>query len=408
MRSFVVALALMPALAWAEDAPRVTVELAEDSAVVGQPLVVRIKVLVPSFMPKPPVFPTLEVPGLMVRLPERAGGPVSEKIDGETWSGVQRAYRLYPLQAGAFQIPAQDLTLTLAGADPANPQVVQVPFEAFSFTATVPDGAEGLDPLILAAGFTLSQQVEGAEGLEVGGAVTRTLTAKITGTTPVLIPGLTPAAEDPALRAYPDEPDVAESEDRGLLSGTRTERVTYVAQAPGDVVLPALELSWFNTGTGKVETASVPEQALTITGAPLAAVGSGQGDMGRVLWALAGLVVLGLIAWRLRPCATAVLTGWRARWQASEAFAWRQLKAAIGARDLGAVYVAYDLWLRRAGLSQDAKVSDALARIGRERFAGQGTPDAASWAALQQAVSDQRRHGAGRAAAEVLPPLNPR
>ena len=104
--------------------PNVTVTLDPETTVVGQPVVLRIKVLVPTWMPKPPVFPNFEVPSVMVRLPERASGPVSETIDRETWSGVQRAYRLYPLEAGVITLPAGVIGLTYAepGATVPRPQ----------------------------------------------------------------------------------------------------------------------------------------------------------------------------------------------------------------------------------------------------------------------------------------------
>ena len=97
-------------MASAQD-PQIEVTAEQDEVTVGQPYILRVKVLVPTFMPKPPVFPTFEVPGLIVRLPERSTSPVSERVDGDTWAGVQRTYRIYPMQVGITEIPDQQLSI---------------------------------------------------------------------------------------------------------------------------------------------------------------------------------------------------------------------------------------------------------------------------------------------------------
>ena len=243
-RALVLLLLCLAAPSAALEEPRLTAELEAGETVVGQPLILRLKILVPTWMPSPPAFPTFEVPGVMVRLPERASGPVSETVEGETWSGIQRSYRLYPLGAGQIEIPGQTMTVTYADPDAPDPVTVDLPVAPVRFTATVPDAARGLDPLILATGFTLEETVSIPEELEVGGAVTRSLTARIEGTTPVLIPALLPPLDQAGLRAYPEEPKVAEEEDRGILSGTRTEAATYLATAEGSADLPEISFDW--------------------------------------------------------------------------------------------------------------------------------------------------------------------
>ena len=96
--------------------PILRMEFKQTETIPGQPLVLRVTVLVPTWLPEAPVFPSLEVPNVMVRLPERASGPASERVKGETWSGVTRAYRLYPMKAGGFRIPP--LPVTVTSADP--------------------------------------------------------------------------------------------------------------------------------------------------------------------------------------------------------------------------------------------------------------------------------------------------
>ncbi len=392
--------------------PRVETELSADTTVVGQPLVLRVKVLVPTWMPSPPAFPSMEAPNLMVRLPERATNPISERVGGETWSGVSRAYRLYPMIAGQFSLPAQSVALTYA--DPgggAEPLTIQAPIEAVTFVAILPAGAEALDPPILANGLSLEQTLDGGDGtLGQGDAVTRTLTATITGTSALFIPPLIPEVSAQAVQSYPRDPVVKDTDVRGVVSGSRTDTTTYVAQYGGSVDLPEISIEWFNVETGKVETATVPGVTLSVDAPPPPPDAPKINK--RQIAILTGSVLLLLLGlWVLRryalPPLTAYLAGRRARWNASEAFAAKRVEQAIDRKDLNGVLNALALWTSRCPGSEGTALEPALAGIGAVRFGGSigGSGD---WAALAAAFRAERtRRTGGDTDTHDLPPLNP-
>lgn len=394
--------------------PRIGFELDTDTVVVGQPLVLHIKVLVPTWMPNSPDFPTLEVPSLMVRLPERATSPISERIDGETWSGVQRAYRLYPLAAGEYELPAGNVAITYADPDTTDPIAYSTSLPDIRFTATFPKSAADLSPPVLATGFTLEQTIDGASELVVGDAITRTLIASIEGTTPILIPQLAKESNATALRAYPKDPVVTESEDRGTLSGTRTETITYVAQTDGTLSLPEVTIDWFNLETGKIETASVPEISLTVTGAPPKPPEPAEIARWLGLAALALAIGWGAFKW-FRPAISNWIDTRRNNWHNSEQYAHHVILAAITNQDLSALMVALDHWksVARAGAPGDFDDLDgALASVGAARFGGEEQHDttsqwrqvAATYSKTRARLRTKRRTNSTRSS---LPPLNP-
>jgi hypothetical protein len=394
--------------------PQVTFELESDIAIVGQPLRLRIEVLVPTWMPKPAVFPTIEVPSLLVRLPERGAGPISGRIDGETWSGVQRSYRLYPLAAGEFELPAGDIVVTYADPDTTEPVEFRTPLPDIRFAAGVPSAAVGLDPPIIAQGFTLEQSIDGETALEAGDAITRTITARIDGTTPVLIPALTPEMAGTALRGYGKEPVVSETEDGGVLSGSRVETTTYVGQQDGSATLPGLTLDWFNLATGKIETVTLPETTVSVTGTAVSANPPSPREIAR--WVGAGLLAaLGLwLAWRyVRPPLVQALADARARYEASERAAYQRLARALKARDLSGSLAAAELWARFYPDTPDAAapVQQALTGIGAARFGNERSNNANSaWLEAERAAHTTRSALRRRSAAsslQDLPPLNP-
>ena len=414
------ALALLAGAALAqEDArPVLRVEMPEGAATVGQPLVLRLTVLVPTWMPKPPEYPTFEVANLLVRLPERATSPVSETIGGETWSGTSRGYRLYPLVPGTFEIPAQSMTVTYADPGTTQPVALELPVAAVRFDAALPKGAEGLDPPVVAQGFTLDQTVQGDTELTVGDALTRTVTATIEGTTPILIPQLLapPDATDGAgpLRAYPDEPKVTESENRGTLSGSRSETVSYVAQAGGSADLPEIRFDWFNLETGSVETAT-----LAAIGVDVAMPPPPPPDSLDIALKVAGALIVAALAYLvlrwLSPRIARAWTGLRRRWLNSELRAHRAVLRAIKSRDIGLLLAALDAWRKHhpnPPADDAARLHRALAPLGAAHYGASGRAAAPSdWrgaeAAYRRLRRDLLRMRRPDRPGHTLPALNP-
>ncbi len=384
-------------------APQITVEAPEEPVIVGQPAIVRIKVLVPTFMPQPPEFPSLEQQNLLVRLPERASGPVSETVNGETWSGVQRSYRVYPLIAGDITFDAQKVAVTYA--DPATNAPVQatVDLPPVKITAEIPGGAEGLDPLIIATGLSLEQKLEGPTDMQAGDAITRELTARISGTTPLLIPVLTPQQQSPLLRAYHKEPRISESEERGVLSGQRQEEVVYIAQQEGDAQLPEVSIDWFNLQTNQIETASVPATDLTLA-PPKWQPPSLDAVLKFVAFTAIALFATGAL-WRfLSPRIRALREAHRDQYLASRRYAEDALKTAVQAHDLNATYTALELWRSRGENSKNAeKLEDCLTRIGAARYSG--CDQSEDWSSALQSLTSLR--DAAARDKDALPPLNP-
>ncbi|WP_421982983.1 BatD family protein [Roseibium sp.] len=353
VRLLVLAMFLIAVPVWAQDAqiPEIRTSLEKDTAIPGQPLIYRVTVLVPTWLPSPPVFPSYETPNVVVRLPSRASGPTSETISGETWSGVTRSYRLYPMTAGTFQIPPGTIKVTYADPDNQQPVVVDAQTDGFEITGEIPEGAQGLDPFLAAKSLTLERTVKGTpESMKVGDALTITTTVKVTGVAPMFVPPLSDADPGDGLASYPKEPVLDEKEDRGLLSGTRSEETSLVAETAGSYAIPEKSLSWYNLESGKIETATVPEIALQVTGTA-GAQPEQQADpfdwRGLFGWLvlIALVAVLATVAWRLlSPGAKRSAAALKERYYTSESYLFRKLTAAIRQHDLNGTLQRASRW----------------------------------------------------------------
>ena len=409
-------MAWSPPSAQESQRPVVRLALEQDEAILGQPTVLRVTLLVPTWLLKAPVFPSFEIPNIIVRLPERASGPTSEEVDGETWSGVTRAYRLYPMTSGRFSIPPLPIEITYADPRTREPVAVELRTADVVFQGVAPEGAEDLDPFIAAQELTLEQTIEGEPGdLEPGGAVSRTVEAQIKGMSPIFLPELVQAASASGVALYPKEPVVTEIEERGILSGERVEQVVYVGQAGGRYTAPAISLRWFNLKTNQIETAELPGFDIVVQGTPPPP--PSDVDWRRIVpWIIGAslaTVLIGLLIRRLWPPFAAWRKQRRETYLRSEAFAFTQAEKALRARRFSDATQAVDLWRSRLPVGfgkHDADLSVALARLGAGfyRDPQSPVPDSRWSEAVQSLRAARREHiDASARANDALPPLNP-
>lgn len=415
---FYAAASLAPALAQESGEPIVEVELSESEVIPGQPTVLRMTVLVPTWLPKPVVFPTFEVPDLMVKLPERATSPVSRTIEGETWSGVSRAYRLSPMVPGSIAIPAQELTITWAEPGKPDPMVMKTSIDSMTVTGVVPDGAEELDPFIAATSLTLTEELSTEERvLKPGDSLTRQVILEIGGTSPLFVPSLLPRHEIQGVASYPAEPDVTETTDRTWVSGKRTESVTLVAESGGSGSVPAIEVNWYNLETNSVETARVDGFELSVD----APVARQRPEIDPRL--LLGIGLLGIcivfVVTRLSRWFFPKVRDWnqsriRAR-VATENWAYTQLQRAVRDKDYGALMPALSMWQERLPdmrVGGDPALEVSLTNLGRDLYGPVHEHREAAWSDLSKALAayrarvknHQKRHHEGYA----LAPINPK
>lgn len=405
---------LMFALPVAAQEPVLRTDIDQTEAIPGQAISLRLTVLVPTFMPEPPVWPSFETPNLLVRV--ASTGPVSERIDGATWAGISRRYLITPMVPGAVTLPPGDIVVTWADPETNNPQRETLMPDRLTVTGIVPEGAEGLSPFVAANALSLEQSIEGTpKGMKPGDNVVRTITATIEGASPMFLPPLMPPQAIDGVRAYPATPLVEEAAERTGIRGTRTEKVTFVAEGGGAGDAPAVSLDWFNLETGKVETAELPALPLSVVGPPATSAPSEPRDWRMIaLSVLASAVLLTLLYAALRrvaPRMRAWAGGQRDSWMQSETRAWHQLRRAVANRDHAALRLALDNWASRlpgADPRRDPHLNTALATLGATRYGVSPISSPKVWHMLGRTLSGLRRDALERPRKWALPPMNER
>jgi len=399
--------------------PFIGAELESETAIPGQPVTMRLTVLVPTWMPKPPVLPDFDMPNLMVRLPPRSTHPVSRKIEGETWSGITRTYRFYPMVEGVVRIAPQPVSLQYADPQTSKPVSAELRTPAFTITGTIPENGAGLDPFIAASALRLEQEIEGSpDDLEPGDAIKRRVRLSIEGASPMMVPPLVADQAMRGLAAYDAEPVLEEQAEGAVLSGSRLEVITYVAEAGGRYALSPISVRWYNKTKDRIETARIEGIDLTVRGPP-PVEGSERDwrtDLGR--WATALLLIGGAILamWRLRRPIAAWRKQRRAAYLGSEKYALNQARRALGNHQLSRAYRSIaNWWLRRnrARIPVPETLTEPLQQIGAALYGRQGQSRAADPKMWQSAVralhilDGAKQQASMRARSARLPPLNP-
>jgi hypothetical protein len=383
-------LLLEPALAQGDTQPIVRIRPSSETVNLGQPVELKVTVLVPSWFTSPPQYPTFELGNAVTRRPPDSSYSIRERVGPDSWSGIVRSYLVYPLLAADYQ------------------------FSGLSVTVTYADGAVGLDPYLAGTALKLIRTVEGDLGaLAAGGAVIIETELQLSGLPAIFLPPLYPAMDIPGVAIYPEEPVVEDGE-----VSVRRERMTWVFEAGGTVVLPPLEVNWWNTADEVIQETRADAIELRVAGPPLALdepppTHSSKGTRAPIWFVGLGIFVLlsmalpRLLRWRQQV---------RRRFAASEAFAWQQLSTSLAARDARRVYDDLDMWVarmlppasRQGLMASDPALATELNALGKHLY-GSAEP-AIDYARLAVRLKRARKHwlalGVNKRRA-ALPPLNP-
>ena len=406
---------LVPAAAWAQGqapAPLVRTALTPaDGIVIGQPVHLSVEVLFPGEMARPPLVKVGEAPGVQIMRFESQATTIRDTIDGQNYVGQSFDFVVFPRRGGAVDVPAPVVTLLDKAGDP----VGTLQGQPTHFSTTVPPGIDPSGPVLAASRVSVEQAWSpdpASAHLKAGGAITRTVTRRASG-----VPALGMAefrfTTPNSVRVYVDPPEVNDKVSRGVVDGSRTDKVTYVFERPGDYALPALTQPWWDIDARQARSATLPGATISIS-----AAGRGGGGWCAALreygWTLAvtagGLVLLAVTA----PILVSRTRRRRALYRQSPAFARKTLLDVARSGDAAATWRAFSIWSER--LSPDARTAlegDPKLRALRERLDralfGQGLwsrDEGERFAATIARFPVSHFDTAGGARAP-LPPLNP-
>lgn len=299
-----------------------------------------------------------EVRGAFLLQPDASTVKLSENRQGETWQGLRYTLLLYPQREGRLEVPGFDVSFSSRAVFGTQPEAFAYRTPVLEIQTRLPPGADANGLLVTTDDFMLESEWRpraGGEGLwqlEVGDALTLEVRRSAQA-----VPGMVfvplPAFDIPGLAVYADPPEVSDRVNRGVLNGSRLDRITFICEQEGRYLIPEIRFQWWDPDREVLSERTLPAIELEVR--PSSAWGSGaasraRSDSSPVAWIVAAAASLLLAAYPGRWLAEKTVAAWRrriARRRAGEPWAFRQAISCCRKDRAVQAYQAITLWLGR-------------------------------------------------------------
>lgn len=231
----------------------------------------------------------------------------NQVIDGKNLREIKFTYALFPQKSGELEIPAVKFNgyyltrsqrsdpfggifndeVFLAGFGMSdvfatrNPVVLNAKPIKVSVKPAAPENRGGwwlpATEVTMAAQFEPSQPV-----FRAGEAVSRTIFLKAAGVIDSQLPEIS-FKQVPGLRQYPEKPETKMTVENGQIVSLAKLTNVYIPEETGPMVLPALEVNWFNVRKGKTERAVLPSMQINVLPGSMPAMSLGTEQENREL-----------------------------------------------------------------------------------------------------------------------------
>jgi hypothetical protein len=206
--------------------------------------------------------------------------------NGQTYDVVERHYLVFPQRSGTLSVPGPVVEGQIAlrmqtdqfGNDPfadlfgagagmmTGTKPIRVQGAPLVLNVRPRPAAAGSGPWLPAQSVTLTGEwrPDSAQA-RVGDPITLDLHLAAEGLTATQLPDVTTMLNVPAgLKAYPDQAKLENTQRDDTVIGTRNQSVALIAAQPGQFVVPAVHVAWWDTKANELREASLPARTLTI------------------------------------------------------------------------------------------------------------------------------------------------
>ena len=260
--------------------PIYTETLVDKSAVYIQEQIILTHRLYTSVQLRDYSLSELDIPGAIV---QRLGDSQFQKvINGRNYLVLEVRYAIFPQSSGKLDIPPlrfgayETASRSQFGSFSSRGNRVFRDTDAKRIDIMARPAHVPANQWMPSSKVELSEQWSGdLDSLIVGEPITRTIRINAQGLTGAQILPL-PIIESPNYKVYPDQPQLEEQAIGDGVLGTRTESLALVPNRAGELVIPAIEMRWWDTKNQRMQTASLPatkvqvNPSTAINNAPLA------------------------------------------------------------------------------------------------------------------------------------------
>ena len=364
-----------------------------------------------------------EVPGALILEDAVTTVRLNEQIDGESWQVLRYIYPMFVQREGQIDIKSINAEFNVFETFTGQPIAFDEASNEILLQVKRPPGVADTRRLVTTSDFSISVSVTPeSDSLIVGDALTQIVTRRASDVSGMAFAPIA-VADVLGISAYPKAPTVDDRHNRGELTGTRVDSVTYVLEQAGEFEIPETQLLWWNPKSGQLNTETIPALSLTVEANPILQSeqganslplqdGDGRRDSKQLIaLALAAIAVL-ILGSMFAPNYRRWLAGRRIEKQHSEPSRFKILLRACSNNDFTQAYNEYYRWLAVAGDQQKAlcgnkNLADELIRLQnalvRQESDWRGRP----FAAAVRKARQEKSYGRSQTECDLLS-LNPR
>jgi len=211
-------------------------------------------------------------------------------IEGITMNVIEMSYLITPLKSGIIKIPsiiiqgaiqtkrvgqrgsfhegAFESLFGMADFDQLKPFTIATDEP----TLIVEPAIAGMNPWLPAQSIQIEEGWDDSQPLQVGEPIVRSFKIVGEGVLANQLSSLnTLQLSDHQFKIYADNPETGNETDEGVIRSFRKEQYTLVPQAPGELTLPEISVTWWDVNRKEKAITKVPARTLHILPAPATA-----------------------------------------------------------------------------------------------------------------------------------------
>lgn len=239
-----------------------TAEADELNPYINQQVIYTVKLYNSSRLLDSEYLPPQVEDALLIPLGEARHYQVTDK--GRAYAVAEQRYAIFPSKSGELKITPPSFNAFAYNGVAEHVQLKAKP--STLKVKTIPPQYSGKNWLPAKQVRLIERYEPQAGSMVAGSTLTRTVILEAVGLPAQVLPALQFAHSD-QFSVYPEKPSESNTLRQADLVGVSTVKVTYLLNQAGQISIPALTLNWFNTTTGKEETASLPAFQINVTAA---------------------------------------------------------------------------------------------------------------------------------------------
>jgi hypothetical protein len=196
----------------------------------------------------------------------------NKRINGKNYSIIEIKFALFPQNIGKLIIPQQRFTAFEAsgsqfgGFFSRGNRLMRLTEEQTIDILPKPSHISASN-WMPSSKVTLEESwSDPSETLTAGEPITRTIKISAMGLTAAQIQPL-PNLENTGVKLYPDQATLEDKKTNRGVIGMRSESVAIVPNKEGQIRIPAIELTWWDTVNKRIQTSRLPERIFTVIAA---------------------------------------------------------------------------------------------------------------------------------------------